>query len=249
MQSLAALVNGAVAFDSPDGSDNASAEQAYRLYPNLAQSQRGVAITLTLPSANMLKAGQTPLLYQGLEVGSVQKLVLDPGNGNVSGQLIIDPSVVPLMREGTRIELTKPRLTLNDLNLSRLLTGPTLTLIPGDGEPRQIFPLIDGTQALRPDTLTVQLSAAQSYGIDVGQPVLLHGVQIGQIIQRTLTEKGVTFDATIEPEYRALLHKDSTFYCQQQAERQAGAGGRANDRCQPAGVAQRRRDGITRHTR
>ncbi|MGL9721757.1 MlaD family protein [Symbiopectobacterium sp.] len=211
MQSLAALVNGAIAFDSPDDSDKASAEQAYRLYPNLAQSQRGVAITLTLPSANMLKAGQTPLLYQGLEVGSVQKLVLDPSNGNVSGQLIIDPSVVPLMREGTRIELTKPRLTLNDLNLSRLLTGPTLTLIPGDGEPRQTFPLIDGTQALRPDTLTVQLSAAQSYGIDVGQPVLLHGVQIGQIIQRTLTEKGVTFDVTIEPEYRTLLHKDSTF--------------------------------------
>lgn len=211
MQSLAALVNGAIAFDSPDESDNASAEQAYRLYPNLAQSQRGVAITLTLPSANTLKAGQTPLLFQGLEVGSVQKLVLDPNNGNVTGQLIIDPSVVPLMREGTRIELTKPRLTLNDLNLSRLLTGPTLTLIPGDGAPRQTFPLIDGTQALRPDTLTVQLFAAQSYGIDVGQPVLLHGVQIGQIIERTLTEKGVTFDVTIEPEYRALLHKDSTF--------------------------------------
>ncbi len=159
----------------------------------------------------MLKAGQTPLLYHGLEVGSVQKLVLDPSNGNVSGQLIIDPSVVPLMREGTRIELTKPRLTLSDLNLSCLLTGPTLTLIPGDGEQRQTFPLIDGTQALRPDTLTVQLSVAQSYGIDVGQPVMLHGVQIGQIIQRTLTEKGVTFDVTIEPEYRTLLHKDSTF--------------------------------------
>lgn len=207
MQSLAALVNGAIAFDSPNDSD----KQAYQLYPNRAQSQRGVAITLTLPYANMLKAGQTPLLYQGLEVGSVQKLVQYPSNGNVSGQLIIDPSVVPLMREGTRIELTKPRLTLNELNLSRLLTGPTLTLIPGDGEPRQTFPLIDGTLALRPDTLTVQLSAAQSYGIDVGQPVLLHGVQIGQIIQRTLTEKGVTFDVTIEPEYRTLLHKDSTF--------------------------------------
>ncbi|MGL9733898.1 MAG: hypothetical protein ACR5LD_05295 [Symbiopectobacterium sp.] len=60
--------------------------------------------------------------------------MLDPSTGNIRGQLIIDPSVVPLMLEGTRIKLKKPRLILNKINLSRLLTAPTLTLVPGDGE-------------------------------------------------------------------------------------------------------------------
>ncbi|MBJ7220624.1 MULTISPECIES: PqiB family protein [unclassified Brenneria] len=213
MENLAALVNGAVAFDSPDDSETANAEQSYRLYPDLAQSQRGVAISLDLPSGDSLSAGRTPLIYQGLEVGTLEKITLVPNSSKVAGELIIDPAVVALMREGTRIELTKPRLSLSDLNISRLLSGPTLTLIPGEGEPRHHFTVEDsGQQQLaQPGALSIQLNAAQSYGIDSGQPVLLHGVQIGQVVKRTLDEKGVSFTLVIEPQYRQLLHRDSKF--------------------------------------
>ncbi|RLM25291.1 hypothetical protein BIY29_07190 [Brenneria alni] len=213
MENLAALVNGAVAFDSPDDSEKASAEQSYRLYPDLAQSQRGVVITLDLPSGDGLSEGRTPLMYQGLEVGTLKKITLIPDSSKVSGELIIDPAVVALMREGTRIELTKPRLSLSDLNIPRLLSGPTLTLIPGEGEPRQHFTVVDsGLQQLtQPGVLSIRLNAAQSYGIDNGQPVLLHGVQIGQVVKRTLDEEGVGFTVAIEPQYRQLLHRDSKF--------------------------------------
>lgn len=213
MENLAALVNGAIAFDSPEESEDASAEQSYRLYPDLAQSQRGVKITLDLPSGDSLSEGRTPLMYQGLEVGTLNKITLNPDDSKVSGELIIDPSVVSLMREGTRIELSKPQLSLSDLNVSRLLSGPTLTLIPGEGEPRQHFTVLDsGQQQLtQPGALSIQLTAAQSYGIDSGQPVLLHGVQIGQVVKRTLDEQGVSFILVIEPRYRQLLHRDSKF--------------------------------------
>ncbi|SUB16431.1 Uncharacterised protein [Pantoea agglomerans] len=66
------------------------AEQNYRLYPDLAHSQRGVQITLDLPNGNNLKAGQHPLMYQGLEVGTLTKLNLQDG-GKVTGELTIDP--------------------------------------------------------------------------------------------------------------------------------------------------------------
>ncbi|MBN3137169.1 PqiB family protein [Pectobacterium punjabense] len=213
MENLAALVNGAIAFDSPEESEDAGAEQSYRLYPDLAQSQRGVKITLDLPSGDSLSEGRTPLMYQGLEVGTLNKILLNPDDGKVSGELIIDPSVVSLMREGTRIELSKPQLSLSDLNVSRLLSGPTLTLLPGEGEPRQHFTVLDsGQQQLaQPGALSIQLTAAQSYGIDSGQPVLLHGVQIGQVVKRTLDEQGVSFILVIEPRYRQLLHRDSKF--------------------------------------
>ncbi|MEH2920348.1 MlaD family protein [Samsonia erythrinae] len=213
MESLAALVNGAIAFDSPQESDDAGAEQSYRLYPDLAQSQRGVQITLDLPSGDNLSAGRTPLMYQGLEVGTLNNITLNPADGKIGGTLIIDPSVVSLMREGTRIELSKPQLSLSDLNVSRLLSGPTLTLIPGDGEPRQHFEVLDSAQQqlAQPGAVSLQLTAAQSYGIDRGQPVRLHGVQIGQVVKRTLDEQGVSFVVVIDPQYRQLLHRDSKF--------------------------------------
>ncbi|WP_409307615.1 MlaD family protein [Pectobacterium sp. B1J-3] len=213
MENMAALVNGAIAFDSPEDSENANAEQSYRLYPDLAQSQRGVVITLELPSGDGLSAGRTPLMYQGLEVGTLSKITLLPDSQRVNGELVIDPSVVSLMREGTRIELTKPKLSLSDLNLPQLLSGQTLTLIPGEGEARQHFEVLDSSQQMlaHPGALSIQLNAAQSYGIDSGQPVLLHGVQIGQIVKRTLDEQGVNFILVIEPQYRHLLHKDSKF--------------------------------------
>ncbi|MCK8360318.1 hypothetical protein LXA11_17760, partial [Erwinia amylovora] len=49
LENLPALVNGAIAFDSPGGSQPANIDDTYHLYPDLAQSQRGVMISLDLP--------------------------------------------------------------------------------------------------------------------------------------------------------------------------------------------------------
>lgn len=44
--------------------------------------------------------------------------------------MTVDPSVVTLLRENTRIELRNPKLSLSDANLSALLTGKTFELVP-----------------------------------------------------------------------------------------------------------------------
>lgn len=64
-----------------------------------------------------------------------------------------------------------------------------------------------GEKALlqEPDVLTLTLTAPESYGIDAGQPLILHGVQVGQVIDRKLTSKGVTFTVAIEPQHRELV--------------------------------------------
>ncbi|MGL9759943.1 MAG: hypothetical protein ACR5K7_01735 [Symbiopectobacterium sp.] len=58
----------------------------------------------------------------------VETVVFIATLANARGQLIIDPSIVPLMQKGTRIKLTKQQLTLNDINLFHLPTGSTLDL-------------------------------------------------------------------------------------------------------------------------
>ncbi|ORM75078.1 hypothetical protein HA48_01070 [Pantoea wallisii] len=212
LESLAALVNGAIAFDSPESGQQANSDENYQLYPDLARSQRGVQISLDLPDGHNLKADSTPLMYQGLEVGTLTKLTLLPG-GKVTGELTIDPSVTSLMRSGTRIEMRAPKLSLTDTSLSSLLTGNTLELVPGEGQPQDHFSVLPPNETLlqKPDVLTVQLSAPETYGIDAGQPVMLYGVKIGQIISRELKENSINFVVAINPEHRQLVHADSKF--------------------------------------
>ncbi len=104
LESLSALVNGAIAFDSPADSQPAQQNDEYGLYEDLAHSQRGVLVTLELPDGEGLKAGSTPLMYQGLEVGQLTKLNLNPGS-KVTGEMTVDPSVVTLLRDKTLIQM------------------------------------------------------------------------------------------------------------------------------------------------
>ncbi|MGF7447618.1 MlaD family protein, partial [Klebsiella michiganensis] len=187
LDSLSALVNGAIAFDSPDDSPQAQQNTDYHLYEDLAHSQRGVVVKLDLPDGAGLKAGSTPLMYQGLEVGQLSELNLN-GDGKVTGEMTVDPSVVSLLREKTLIQMKKPKISLDNPSVSALLTGTTFELVPGEGEPRNQFAVLPADKSIleEPDVATVTLTAPESYGIDAGQPVILHGVQIGQVLERKL---------------------------------------------------------------
>ena len=226
LESLAALVNGAIAFDSPDNAPQAKSDETFTLYPDLAHSQRGVNITLDLPGGSGLKAGSTRLMYQGLEVGTLSQLTLNPDSA-VRGELTVDPSVVGLMRSGTRITLQQPKISLNNPNISKLLTGTTLELVPGEGEPQHHFTVLpaDKTPLQEPHVLTLALSAPESYGIEAGHPVILHGIQVGQVTERTLTSKGVSFTLAIDPQYRALVPGDSKFVVNSRIDMKLGLDG------------------------
>lgn len=226
LESLAALVNGAIAFDSPENSESARQNDEFGLYEDLAHSQRGVLVKLDLPDGAGLKAGSTPLMYQGLEVGQLTKLTLNPG-GAVSGEMTVDPSVVNLLRTNTRIELRNPKLSLENTNLSALLTGSTFELVPGEGEPRDRFVVLPAEKTLlqEPGVETLTLTAPESYGIDAGQPLILHGIKVGQVLERTLSNQGISFAVAIDPQYRNLMHGDSKFVVNSRMDVKVGIDG------------------------
>lgn len=117
------------------------------------------------------------------------------------------------MRSGTRIEMTTPQLSLTQPDISGLLAGTTLELIPGDGEPQQRFTVPDGNRSLLqlPGVKIFTLSAPQTYGIDAGQPLTMKGIQVGKITARQLTGDRVVFSTAVKPEYAGLIHQDTKF--------------------------------------
>ena len=227
LESLNALINGAIAFDSPADAPQASDDASYPLYPDLAASQRGISVHLSFPNAGGLKAGSTPLMYQGLKVGLLTNLDLQDVN-SVAGTLVVDPSIKDLLRSGTHIKLQRPSFSLsNPAGVSTLLTGPTLQLMPGEGAPQRRFTVVDDSQLLQQteNSLQFTLLAPQSFGVDVNQPVWLNGINIGQIITRELTPEGVLFSVAIEPRYRHLIHADSRFAAASRVDVQVGLDG------------------------
>ncbi|WP_163489177.1 MlaD family protein, partial [Klebsiella pneumoniae] len=76
-----------------------------------------------------------------------------------------------------------------------------------------------------PDVLTLTLTAPESYGIDAGPPLILHGVQVGQVIDRKLPSKGVTFTVAIEPQHRELVKGDSKFVVNSRVDVKVGLDG------------------------
>lgn len=99
--------------------------------------------------------------------------------------------------------------------------------MPGEGEPRDQFVVLpaDKTLLQEPGVETLTLTAPESYGIDAGQPLILHGIKVGQVLERTLSNQGISFAVAIDPQYRNLMHGDSKFVVNSRMDVKVGIDG------------------------
>lgn len=226
MDSLSSIIQGAIAFDSPDNSSLAAQGHAFELFDNLKAAKRGIKIEVTLPDIADLKENDTAVYYQGTQIGILStfdvaknheilqdRTITDKG---ISGVLLIDPSMVDLFRESTKIILKDRAISLENIELSqlnKLLRGRYLEVIAGKGELSRAFKVeLESEYLLNlPDTLALTLTAPQSYGVNVGQGIYYDDIKIGEILRRHLTADGVVFQSVIYPNYQDLISADTQF--------------------------------------
>lgn len=226
VDSLASMVQGAVAFDSPDMATNAEQGERFQLFDNLKLAQRGTEVNITLPMMSNLKVNETPVYYQNLQVGVLSHLELNeieqdyfkskPTQATIQGKLLIDPAHTDLLRSGSQILLKEPKFALNKEQLSKvgeLLRGAYFEIEKGEGEPQLTFNVQKETDYLltRPNVLAITLSSPQSYGVSEGQGIYYNDIQIGEIVKRQLSLNGVEFQGIIYPPYRTLVAGNSKF--------------------------------------
>ncbi|WGE65491.1 MlaD family protein [Actinobacillus equuli subsp. equuli] len=231
VDSLASVVQGAVAFDSPDDSLQADQGQKFQLYENLSSAKRGTEVKVTLPSMPNLKVNETPVFFQNMQVGVLSNLELsvplDSNNaqtnaenpqdkGVMKGTLLIDPNHIDLLRQGSKILLKEPKFNLNKEQISKineLFRGLYFDIEAGKGEPKLEFEVQKEADYLlsRPNLLALTFTAPQSYSVDQGQGIYYNDVQIGELLKRKLTLDGVTFQGIIYPPYRHLVAGNSKF--------------------------------------
>lgn len=222
VDSLASVVQGAIAFDSPDNSALAEQGQKFPLYDNLQLAQRGQEVTVLVPIMPNLKVNETAVYHQNVQVGMLTNLQMPTEEeqnipkGMFKGTLLIDPNHTQLLRSQTQILLKEPNFSLNKEQLSKLgelFRGIYFDIEAGEGEPQFSFTVQKATDYLlsRPNIVALTLSAPRSYGVDQGQGIYYNDVQIGEILKRTLNLENVVFQAIIFPPYRHLVNGESKF--------------------------------------
>lgn len=228
MDSLASIVQGAVAFDSPDNMETAKQGQKFELYPDLKSAKRGIEIKVKVPLLPNLKVNETAVFYQNMQIGILSQLKLPEIVDNelpqqnleqhklIDGVLLISPSYENLLRSKTKILLKEPKFSLNTEQLTKmgeLLRGVYFDIQPGSGEPQSEFTIQTEADYLLslPNLLNFSLIAPQAYGVDVNQGIYYSDVQIGEIVKRSLDLDNIRFDAIIYPPYRNLIGNSSKF--------------------------------------
>lgn len=214
-ESLSALLGGAIAVDSPDAGEAVSNNQEFKLYPNVKTAGRGIPIKIFLPDNNQISPGGAPIMYRGLEVGQITDLELSDERDQIIAYASIEPSFSDMLNMGSRFVLEEAKVSLAGIeNVSNLVRGNFLTLVPGTGDKSRTFTAIrnDDLEREKPGTLLVSLVADASFGLTPGTNVLYRGIAVGSITRVALHKEKVHFDVLISPEYKDLIKSNNRFF-------------------------------------
>jgi len=213
--SLSALLTGAIAVDSPDGGEPVKEKSQFKLYPDLKTAGRGIPIKITLPDENNIGAGGAPIMYRGLEIGQITDLTLSSECESIIASAAIQPAFSDTLNKGTRFMLEEAKLSLTGVeNLSNLVTGNFLTLIPGKGESSRDFKAVRKDELLKEKqhSLSFSLISDNLYGLNAGTDILYRGFSVGSITDTKLVDDHVIFTALINRKYKTLIKSKNRFF-------------------------------------
>lgn len=215
LESLSALIGGSIAVDSPDGGEPVADNTQFRLYKDLKTAGRGIAIKIALPDGNQVSASGAPIMYRGIEVGQVTNLQLSEGREEIIASAAIQPAFSDMLTSGSRFILEEAKVSLSGVeNLANIVKGNFLTIVPGDGERSRNFSAIRKHEFNRQNarSVSLQLIADNSFGLDQGANILYRGISIGSVTKVSLVEDKVHFDALVESEYTDLIKSQNRFF-------------------------------------
>lgn len=152
-------------------------------------SSRGITVTVSFDEANGIKAGDTKVLYRGLQVGQVRSIELAADSRQVIAQVDMQRAVGQLLRSGTHFYLEGAEPSFSDpSSLKALVAGASIVLVPGPGPRSRHFA---GTLGKPPENFKVRLPYLVMFDGDVGDlkagaPVKLRGFTVGEVTSVSL---------------------------------------------------------------
>ncbi|MCP3752255.1 PqiB family protein [Pseudomonas sp. SBB6] len=221
-ESLASIVAGGIAFATPEhrkDSPPTDPSLPFRLYEDFDAAQAGIRVKVKLSDFEGLQAGRTPVMYKGIQVGSLKTLKVDADLASAMADLTLDPLAEDYLVDGTQFWVVKPSISLAGITgLEALVKGNYIAIRPGDKgatpqrefEARAKAPPLD----LKAPGLHLVLYSDNLGSLEVGSPILYRQVKVGtvQSYQFSKKSKRLLIGVHIEKEYAGLVNGSTRFW-------------------------------------
>ncbi|WP_327438901.1 PqiB family protein [Pseudomonas donghuensis] len=221
-ESLASIVAGGIAFATPEhrkDSPPTDPSLPFRLYEDFDAAQAGIRVKVKLSDFEGLQAGRTPVMYKGIQVGSLKTLKVDADLASAMADLTLDPLAEDYLVDGTQFWVVKPSISLAGITgLEALVKGNYIAIRPGDkgASPQREFearakaPPLD----LKAPGLHLVLYSDNLGSLEVGSPILYRQVKVGtvQSYQFSKKSKRLLIGVHIEKEYAGLVNGSTRFW-------------------------------------
>ena len=186
----------------------------------------GPTITIRFKDGSGLKAGRTPILYNGVRIGEVKAVKLSDDLHDVVVEVRLLRSAASVARGGSLFWIARLGSELQDFsNLGTVITGVYIQVLPGSGEPKSDFVGVEDSQAaLEPDGLEIVLHTSRLGSLKPGSPVYYRGIQVGAVRTVRLSSNATQAEILlqIKPRYVKLVRSSSKFWNASGAEVKLG---------------------------
>ncbi|MCT8166919.1 MULTISPECIES: PqiB family protein [unclassified Pseudomonas] len=221
-ESLSSIVAGGIAFATPEyrkDSPPTDPSLPFRLYDDFDAAQAGIRVKVKLSDYEGLQAGRTPVMYKGIQVGSLKTLKIEDNLGSAMAELTLDPLTEDYLVDGAQFWVVKPSISLAGITgLEALVKGNYIAIRPGDkgAKPQREFearakaPPLD----LKAPGLHLVLFADTLGSLEVGSPIMYRQVKVGSVqsYQFARNSKRILIGVHIEKEYENLVNGSSRFW-------------------------------------
>jgi len=219
-ESADAVLKGGISFFNPETQDEQShvnEGDKFTLFDNINHAElAGIAIEIHFNEISGLK-NNLKIKYQDQQVGVVSRISYDEQGFGATVYAFLDDNGRKFAVAGSKFWFAKPELALvGSVNVSAILDGGFIGIMPGEGEPNQRFQAKDIAPVMttQPSGLNLALSAESLGSVRVGNPVLYRQVKVGQVIGVDLssTADKVNIYVNIFERYAPLVSKQSQFW-------------------------------------
>ncbi len=181
-------------------------------------ANQGPLITLFFETAESVEVNNTKIKLRDITIGKVVDLRLTDNFDGIQVTARLEKNTEKLLKIDTEFWVVKPRIGKGGVSgLSTLLSGSYIELSPGIHEDIKydfvgleippVTPL--GTPGLR-----ITLDSDNQSGLDIGDPVIFRGIQVGRIeyVHFNVEERTVYYNTFIESPYDKLVTTNTRFW-------------------------------------
>ncbi|HEY8290807.1 MAG TPA: MlaD family protein [Acetobacteraceae bacterium] len=180
-------------------------------------SQRGPSVTVSFSTAGGIKASDTKVRFEGIDVGEVVSVTFEQDLRHVNAVLHLHADMAGHLGKGTRFWIAGQKPSISDLSsLKSIISGPYIGIEPHPGKIQDRYEGLTERPVTANDTHgTHYVLTAETLGtISHDSPIYYRDMQVGLVEDTRLTADHRHFhvDVFVNAPFDTLVHEGTRFW-------------------------------------